>query len=94
MLDITSEAQQELQRIINARNIGDDQYLRLAMPPVWIGEGDWGIVISEKSEDDELIEFEGVTVLLMDPSVYEHMSEAVLDFKDSPEGFRFTLDLY
>ncbi len=94
MLDITSEAQQELQRIINARNIGGDKYLRLAMPPVWIGEGDWGIVISEKSEDDELIEFEDVTVLLMDPSVYEHMSEAVLDFKDSPEGLRFTLDLY
>ena len=64
------------------------------MPPVWTGQGDFGVVIDEEGNGDRAVEFHGSTVLLVDTAIEERLSKAVLDFKDSPDGPRFTLDVY
>lgn len=93
-MTVTDMAIEELIRIADGRNLATGKFLRLATPPVWIGEGDWGISISDSDDDDEVFEKDGRTALVMAPSLSEQMAEAVLDFKDTPEGARFTLDVY
>lgn len=94
MVTVTKQAKEELMRIVESRGLKDDRYLRLATPPLWVGEGDWGIVISGEGASDYTVEHQGQPVLLIETSVAERMSTAILDFKDSPEGSRFTLDVY
>ena len=44
-MEITDKAKEELHKILESRKLDDGQGLRLATPPVWEGEGDFGIVI-------------------------------------------------
>ena len=93
-MTVTDSAIDELIRIAEGKSLERGKFLRLATPPVWIGEGDWGIVISDSDDDDQLFDRDGRTALVMAPLLVEKMSDAVLDFKDTPEGARFTLDVY
>ncbi len=94
MLTVTESAKEELRRILETSNLDPERYLRLAMPPVWTGEGDFGLVIDERSETDHAVDHEGMQVLLMDAALAEQLPSAVLDFKASPDGSRFTLDVF
>ena len=63
-------------------------------PPVWVGEGDFGIVIDGEMDGDSVVEIGGLKVLLVDFDLTDRLPTAVLDFKDSPQGPRFTLDIF
>ena len=94
MVTVTDSAKEELKRIIEVKNLDPGRYLRLTAPPVWQGEGDFGIVIDEQGNEDHVVGLKGLTVLLVDPGLLDHLSNAVFDFKDSPSGSRFTLDVF
>ena len=51
-MEVTQEALDELRRIVSVRAMGYQQILRLAMPPVWTGGGDFGIVVDQISDED------------------------------------------
>ena len=90
MITVTDEAKAELKRTIESRGLDPGQCLRLAVPPAWTGQGDFGVVIGGQGVADNAIEFEGTTVLLLDADLAAQLSNAVFDFKDA----RFTLDIY
>lgn len=94
MLTVTDSAKEELMRVLETTSLAEGKYLRLATPPVWVGDGDFGVVIDEPGNHDQVVEFEGTTVLLVDYGLGEHLSTSVLDFVDSPEGPRFSLDVH
>ena len=94
MVTVTDKAKEELRRIAEARALSPGKFLRLAMPPVWKGEGGFGIVIGDKGEDDYVVSYQGVSVLLVDAGMADGLTAAVLDFKESPAGMVFTLDVY
>ncbi len=94
MLQVTDAAKAQLSAIAQHRELDPNQFLRLAVPPVWTGEGDFGVVIDEIAVLDRTVEWDGHTVLLIAPEVAEKLSNAVLDFKEPPDGPRFTLDVY
>ena len=94
MVNVTDRAKEELKRILEQRNLEPGKYLRLAMPPVWKGEGDFGIVIDEEHDGDSVVSFQGFKVLLMDSELGQEVTVGLLDFKESPEGDRFTLDVF
>ena len=94
MLTVTDSAKEELMRVLETSSLAQGRYLRLATPPVWVGDGDFGVVIDEPGNHDHVVEFEGTTVLLVDYGLGEHLSTSVLDFIESPEGPRFTLDVH
>lgn len=89
-MEITDKAKEELHKMLESRKLGDGQGFRLATPPVWEGEGDFGIVIDVSRDRDKLIEFEGREILWLDPGTTEHLAKAKFDFKDG----RFTLDIH
>ena len=89
-LTVTDDAKQELRRIHDGKSLDPGRFLRLAMAPVWEGEGDFGIVIGDEGYRDEAVEHQGLRLLLVDHGLAEQLSNAVLDFKDSA----FALDIY
>ena len=96
MVTVTDKAKEELKRILETRTLAPGKLLRLAMPPIWKGEGDFGIVIDEKGEDDRtyVVSHQGMNILLMDAGLTDGLTTAVLDFKESPAGMAFTLDVF
>ena len=94
MVAIKTRAKKELRRIVETRPPDEGKYLRLTAPPVWEGEGEFGIVIDEERVGDNIVDFGGIRILIIDPGVADNLSNAVLDFKDSPQGSRFTLDVF
>ena len=94
MVTITSRAKKELKRVLETRSLGPGNFLRLATPPEWTGEGDFGIVIDIQRPGDIEVGFEEVTVLLVNEALDEQLPSAVFDFKESDSGSRFTLDVF
>ena len=95
MLTVTDAARAELRKVADARALEPGRLLRLAVPPVWTGEGDWGIVIDRRGAADVAFAHDGATVLVVEETVAESLANAVLDYKtaDVPSP-RFTLDIY
>ena len=94
MVTITTRAKEQLKTVGEGLALEPGKFLRLATPPVWTGEGDFGIVIAEEWDGDRVVQHEGSPVLLVDWDLMEKMPKAVLDYKESPEGARFTLDVF
>ena len=94
MLTITGDAKRELKRILDDRKLGAGRCLRLAIPPAWPGPGDFGIVIDEEKSDDMSVTLRGVKILLLKQDLAPQLSTSVLDFKETPQGQAFTLDVY
>ena len=94
MVTVTDSAKQELRRIVETSSLKPGKFLRLTAPPIWTGAGDFGIVIDEERAEDNVVVVQGIKVLLVDPDLSQGLSKAVFDFKVSPDGPRFTLDVY
>lgn len=94
MLTVTGDAKRELKRILDDRKLGAGRCLRLAIPPAWPGPGDFGIVIDEEKSDDMSVTLRGIKILLLKQELAPQLSTSVLDFKETPQGQAFTLDVY
>ena len=93
-LNITLKAKEKLNQISAEKNIWPLQFLRLTIPPIWSGEGDFGIVIDNANEDDIQINFENKTILLIESSINESLSNSTLDYIESGKQIGFNLDIY
>ena len=94
MLTVTGVAKHELKRILDQRRLGAGRCLRLAIPPAWPGPGDFGIVIDDEKSDDMTVTLRGSKILLLKQDLAPQLSTAVLDYKDTPQGPAFTLDVF
>ena len=95
-MEVTQEATDELRRIVSVRAMGYEQTLRLAMPPVWTGGGDFGIVVDQISDEDIVVvrDGSGGALLVIDRELEDNLEKAILDHKDTPNGRGFALDVY
>jgi Fe-S cluster assembly iron-binding protein IscA len=94
LVTVTKRAKRQLKEVLAQRGLDPGKFLRLAVPPAWTGDGDFGIVIDDRGVMDETVTLDGVTILLIEEMVTEQLAKAVLDFKTPTEGPRFTLDLF
>ena len=94
MVTITTRAKEELKRVVETRSLDPGRFLRLAVPPVWVGEGDFGIVVDDQGPEDQEVSFQGLKVLLVDSDLAHRLATSVLDFKQSAGVSRFTLDVF
>lgn len=94
MVQITDAAKKQLLVVTEQRELSPGKFLRLAVPPVWEGEGDFGIVIDDRGVTDLSVTEGNRTVLLIGPEVDQAVPNSVLDFKTPQEGPRFTLDVF
>ena len=94
MFQITDTAKDELKTILEARGLQDGWYLKLAVKPEWTGPGDFGVVIDIEKGGEVFFKHEETVVLAVDPGLAENLEGSVFDFKQTPQGAGFTLDVY
>ena len=94
MVQVSGAAKRRLKVVMEERELPPDKFLRLAVPPSWTGEGDFGIVVDSRGVADTSVTLDGKTVLVVGPEVAEAIPNSALDFKTTPQGARFTLDVY
>ena len=94
MFTVTAEAKWQLKKIVDDRIPGAGRNLRLAIPPAWSGPGDFGIVVDDEKADDLTITLRGTKILLLNQQLAPQLSSSVLDYKETPQGHAFTLDVY
>lgn len=94
MFNITLKAKEKLNQISEQKNIWPHRFLRLTIPPIWSGEGDFGIVIDDVSDSDIKINFENQTILLIESSFNKSLLNSTLDYIESGKQIGFNLDIY
>ena len=94
MLTVTEKAKSELAKIVTLRSLSPSQILRLTIPPKWTGEGDFGIVVDAPDSDDVVITYSGMGVLSIETEVAGQLARSMLDFKETPAGIGFALDVF
>lgn len=94
MLQITDAAKDELKTILASRALPEGRFLKLAVKPEWTGPGDFGVVIDMEKGGEIFFEHEGTVVLAIDPGLAENLDQSVFDFKQTPQGAGFTLDVH
>ena len=94
MLTVTEKAKSELAKIVRNRDLSPSQILRLTIPPKWTGEGDFGIVIDAPDSEDIVIKYDGLGILRLESDVASQLSKSMLDFKETPSGRGFSLDIF
>ena len=94
MLTVTDNAKAELASVAAQRGLSPAQCLRLTIPPKWTGEGDFGVVIDVPDPTDVVISHEASAVLRLEPDVAERLARSMLDYKETPQGIGFALDVF
>jgi Fe-S cluster assembly iron-binding protein IscA len=51
-------------------------------------------VIDHEKAEDHAVALRGTKILLLQEQMLPQLDESILDYKDTPEGARFTLDVY
>ena len=86
MLAATESAKQELKRILLARTEDPDLSLRLEGEP-----GQFRIKLDSEGPGDQVLEYEGAKVLLLEPTLAFMLEGANIDIQDTPEGRRLVV---
>jgi len=94
MITVTNKAKIKLREMKEDGTVKKGKHLRLATPPTWTGEGDFGLVLDIERMGDAKISEGDVILLLIDPALNHGDDQRILDFKETPDGSRFSLDIY
>ena len=86
MVTVTERAAQEMGAILAANATDPKQALRL-YPAV----GGLSLGLDWQQEEDEVVESEGIAVLLIPPELSLALAGATIDCVDTPEGSRLTI---
>lgn len=87
MLTVTEAAKDKLMETLLASTDDQEIGLRLSMKP----PGQLGLVLDRESPADNVIEHEGLKLLLVEPELVELLQEATLDVQDTPGGPKLTI---
>lgn len=86
MVAATESAKQELKRLLLARTEDPDISLRLEGEP-----GQFRIKLDSEGLGDQVLEYEGAKVLLLEPALAFLLEDANIDVQDTPEGPRLVV---
>ena len=87
MLIVTAQAAEELKTMAEAEVTDPEEAFRL----VPAGPQELGLAVDTLREGDQVVEHEGVKVLLVGDDLADAVDGLVIDCIDTPEGRRFTI---
>jgi len=82
MIDVTKRARQELRRILSEKVDMPQARLRLIAKR----QGNLGLGIDIEAQGDQVVEYEGSKVLIIEPGLATSLKGVTLDIEDTPEG--------
>jgi len=87
MITVTAQAAEELKAMAQGQVTEAAEGLRL----VPAGSGQLALTIDTVKEGDQVVEHEGVKILLVGPELADAVDGLVVDVKDTSEGRRLTI---
>jgi len=82
MINVTERAKQELKRLLNSSVDWPEACLRLTDR----GQGKLGLGIDIEAPDDQVVEYKGTKLLIVEPRLATNLKQVTLDVNDTPEG--------
>jgi Fe-S cluster assembly iron-binding protein IscA len=82
MIGVTEKAKRELSKVLTDNVDHPDACLRLRVSE----EGNLGLCIDIERPEDEVVEFEGDTLLAIDPQLADSLVDVAIDVEDNPQG--------
>ena len=82
MIDVTDRAMQELRRILFETVDMPQARLRLMAK----GQGNLGLGIDIEAPGDQILKYEGLKVLVVEPGLATNLKGVTLDVEDSADG--------
>ena len=82
MINVTERAKQELKRLLTASVDWPEGRLRLMDR----GQGKLGLGIDIETPHDQVVEYEGIKLLIVEPGLAANLKRVTLDVNDTPEG--------
>ena len=87
MIDVTENAKKELKELLDKSVDNPEACLRLRAGD----DGKLGLGIDIEKPDDEVLEYEGSKLLVMESSLSEQLQDAALDVVEDEEGRRLVI---
>ncbi len=82
MINVTERAKQELKRLLAASVDLPEARLRLMDR----GQGKLGLGIDIEAPDDQIVEYDGIRLLIVEHGLATNLKRVTLDVNDTPEG--------
>lgn len=83
MLTVTERAKQELKKLLSAKVDNPQAGLRLITSGP---SGELGLSIDIEAPDDQVVEYKGSKVLLVEHELADRLKGHILDFQDTADG--------
>jgi Fe-S cluster assembly iron-binding protein IscA len=87
MLEVSERARAELKKVLDTAACEPDHSLRLAIT----GPDQLGLGVDVERPGDEVYEYEGDTVLMVDQNIAELVKDRRLDVSETEEGRKLTI---
>jgi Fe-S cluster assembly iron-binding protein IscA len=87
MIDVTEQAKKELKELLDKNVDNPEACLRLKTND----DGKLGLGIDVEKPDDQVLEYEGSKLLVMETGLADKLKDAALDVVDSEEGRRLVI---
>jgi len=82
MVNVTDNAKQELKKKLLAHT--DDPEIGLRLAPG--ASGQLGLLLGREAEGDQVIEHDGLKVLLVGSEIAQRLQDRAIDVQDTPDG--------
>lgn len=89
MLTVTERAAEKLKGDLQAATTDPEVGVRLIPSPSVPNRIE--MVLDKEKEKDQVVESEGVKILLLDPEIAQALEGMVVDYEETPQGGRFTI---
>ena len=86
-LTVTEKATEALKGLLETHEHEPEQVLRLISDE----EGNHGLQLDVPKEEDQVVEHDGETVMVIDPALSDDLTGNVLDLKETPSGANLTI---
>jgi Fe-S cluster assembly iron-binding protein IscA len=87
MINITERAKQELSRLLARKVDWPGARLRLLNR----GQGKLGLGVDIEAPGDYIVEYQGISILIVEPGRAENLHRVTLDVDDTPEGVELVI---
>jgi len=89
MVTVTARAAEKLRGDLQAVTTDPGAAVRLIPSPSVPNQIE--MILDKEKEGDQVVESEGVKILLLDPKIGGVLDGMVIDYEDTPQGTRFTI---
>ena len=87
MVEVTERAREELKKALDSQSDLPDSGLRLAV----IGPDEFGLGVDQEKEGDQVVEYQGAKVLIVEGELADKLDGITIDVHESESGPRLVM---